>query len=93
MQIDYAVDPKTKQARSKALLDLSDKKLRAFYESQKGTRRNVLFEHTRRGQQMHGFTENYIKLSAEFDPALINRMTEVEVGMYDDNEMAMKAVI
>jgi len=93
LQIDYAVDPKTKQARSKALLDLSDMKLRAFYESQKGARRCVLFEHTRRGEKMHGFTENYIKLSTEFDPTLINRVTEVEVGAYDDGERTMKAIV
>ena len=93
LQIDYAVDPRTKQKRSKALLDLSDKKLRSFYESQQGTRRKVLFEHTRRGELMHGFTENYIKLSAAFNPDLINQMTDAEVGAYDAEEMTMKAVI
>ncbi len=93
LQIDYAVDPRAKQARSKALLDLSDQKLHGFYESQKGTRKKVLFEHTKRGQRMHGFTENYVKLYADYDPALINRVIEVEVGAYDANEMAMEAVI
>lgn len=93
LQIDYAVDPRTKQARSKALLDLSDQKLHGFYESQKGTRKKVLFEHTKRGQRMHGFTENYVKLYADYDPALINRVIEVEVGAYDADEMAMEAVI
>ena len=93
LQIDYAVDPRTKQARSKALLDLSDRKLHRFYESQKGTRKKVLFEHTKRGQRMHGFTENYVKLYADYDPALINRVIEVEVGAYDADEMAMEAVI
>lgn len=93
LQIDYAVDPRTKQARSKALLDLSDQKLHGFYESQRGTRKKVLFEHTKRGQRMHGFTENYVKLYADYDPALINRVIEVEVGAYDADEMAMEAVI
>lgn len=93
LQIDYAVDPRAKQARSKALLDLSDRKLHGFYESQKGTRKKVLFEHTKRGQRMHGFTENYVKLYADYDPALINRVIEVEVGAYDADEMAMEAVI
>src|SRR5690554_103915 len=93
LQIDYAVDPRTKQARSKALLDLSDQKLHGFYESQKGTRKKVLFEHTKRGQRMHGFTENYVKLYADYNPALINRVIEVEVGAYDADEMAMEAII
>ncbi len=91
LQIDYAVDPKTKHARSKTLLDLSDEKLHQFYESQKGTRRKVLFEHTKRGQRMHGFTENYVKLYADYDPSFVNRILDVEVGEYDGGEMAMKA--
>lgn len=93
LQIDYAVDPKTKHRRSKALLDLSDEKLREFYESQKGSRKKVLFEHTKRGEKMHGFTENYIKLYADYDPTLINQVMEVEVGAYDEEEMAMRAIV
>ena len=92
LQIDYAVDPGTKHARSKTLLDLSEERLRQFYESQKGTRRKVLFEQTRRGQKMHGFTENYIKLYADYDPRYVNRILDVEVGGYDEEEMAMKAL-
>lgn len=92
LQIDYAVDPKTKHARSKTLLDLSDEKLHQFYESQKGTKRKVLFEHTKRGERMHGFTENYVKLYADYDPRFVNRILDVEVGAYDGEEMAMKAL-
>lgn len=92
LNIDFAVDPKTKHARSKALLDISDEKLRCFMESMKGTRKKVLFEHTKYGKSMHGFTENYIKLYSNYDPANINRVIEVEVGEYDEDEMAMKAI-
>ena len=92
LNIDYAVDPKTKHARSKALLDISDEKHRVFMESMKGTRKKVLFEHTKHGKRMHGFTENYIKLYSDYDPQYINRVMEVEVGEYDENEMAMKSI-
>ncbi|HOO95758.1 MAG TPA: tRNA (N(6)-L-threonylcarbamoyladenosine(37)-C(2))-methylthiotransferase MtaB [Proteiniphilum sp.] len=92
LQIDYAVDPRKKHARSKMLLDISDEKLHHFYASQQGTRRKVLFEHTKRGGKMHGFTENYVKLYADYDPLLVNRITEVTVGAYNDEEMAMKAI-
>jgi threonylcarbamoyladenosine tRNA methylthiotransferase MtaB len=92
LQIDYAVDPGTKHARSKTLLDLSEQRHRQFYESQKGTRRKVLFEQTRRGQKMYGFTENYIKLYADYDSRYVNRILDVEVGGYDEEEMAMKAL-
>ncbi len=92
LNIDYTVDPKTKHARSKALLDLSDGRVQNFYLSQQGNRKKVLFEHTKRGKKMHGFTENYVKLYADYDSSLVNRMIEVEVGAYDEEEMAMKAV-
>lgn len=92
LNIDFVVDPKTKHARSKALLDISDEKHRCFMESMKGTRKKVLFEHTKYGKSMHGFTENYIKLYSNYDPANINRVIEVEVGEYDEDEMAMKAI-
>jgi threonylcarbamoyladenosine tRNA methylthiotransferase MtaB len=92
LHIDHAVAPATKHARSKALLDLSDRRLRSFYLSQRGSRRKVLFEQTKRGKTMHGFTENYVKLYADYNAALVNRMTEVEVGAYDEEEMAMKAI-
>ena len=49
LQIDFAVDTKTKHARSKALLDLSDEKHFAFHKSQIGNKKTVLFEHTMRG--------------------------------------------
>ena len=93
LHIDYAVDPKTKHRRSKTLLDLSDERLRDFYLSQQGSRKKVLFEHTKRGKKMHGFTENYVKLYADYDASLVNKVIEVEVNAYDEDEMAMKAVI
>ncbi len=92
LAIDYAVDPLTKQRRSKALHDISDIKLRNFYEAQKGSERKVLFEHTRRGNMMHGFTENYIKICAPYNPELINNVVDIKVGEYNEDEMAMNAI-
>jgi threonylcarbamoyladenosine tRNA methylthiotransferase MtaB len=41
---------------------------------------------------MHGFTENYVKLYADYDPRFVNRVLDVEIGAYDGEEMAMKAL-
>lgn len=92
LQIDYAVDPKTKHYRSKTLLDLSEEKHRVFMESQKGKTKKVLFEYTKRGKSMHGFTENYLKMYTDYNPKYINKVIEVVVGEYDQDEMAMKAI-
>lgn len=92
LAIEHVVDPKVKHQRSKLLHDISDMKLRGFYESQRGTIRKVLFEHTRHGDKMYGFTENYVKLCADYDPVLVNRITEVKIGEYNEEEMVMNAV-
>ena len=72
LKIDHVVDPKTKHARSQQLLDISDRKLHAFYEAHIGQKANVLFEQTRKGGMMHGFTENYIKVEIPYDHSLVN---------------------
>ncbi|MGI6074666.1 MAG: tRNA (N(6)-L-threonylcarbamoyladenosine(37)-C(2))-methylthiotransferase MtaB [Fermentimonas sp.] len=92
LEIEHEVSPQAKHKRSKILLDLSDEKLKAFYQSQIGTKRKVLFENTRRGKNMHGFTENYIKLYTEYNDKYVNEVITVEVGEYDADEMAMKAI-
>ncbi|WP_374164941.1 tRNA (N(6)-L-threonylcarbamoyladenosine(37)-C(2))-methylthiotransferase MtaB [Arcticibacter sp. MXS-1] len=58
--------------RSKMLHILSDKKRRAFYETQLGTTQEVLFESDQKDGYMHGFTRNYVKVRAKYDPVLVN---------------------
>lgn len=90
LQIEYTVDPRTKQARSQQLLDLSDQKLKAFYESQQGHEARVLFEHTRKGACMHGFTENYVKVEAPYDASLINETRLVRLGEWNEEQTALQ---
>ncbi|MFD2936422.1 tRNA (N(6)-L-threonylcarbamoyladenosine(37)-C(2))-methylthiotransferase MtaB [Spirosoma flavum] len=65
--------------RSKMLHILSDKKRRAFYDSQVGRDSTVLFEEDISDGQMQGFTENYIRVVAQYDPLLINEMLSVHL--------------
>ena len=58
--------------RSARLHMLSDKKRRFFYESQVGKDFNVLFENDIENNRMHGFTENYIRVAADYDPLAVN---------------------
>lgn len=74
------VIPKTERnVRSKMLRGLSEKKRNYFYEQHLGETRSVLFEENIEGGQMHGFTENYIRVAAKYDPLLINELKEVEL--------------
>jgi len=67
----------TRAERSKMLHILSDKKRRAFYESQLGKVEEVLFEGDIKEGFMHGFTRNYVKVKAKFDPVLVNEIKKV----------------
>ena len=65
--------------RSKMLHILSDKKRRAFYQSQLGTVAEVLFEDDQKNGFMHGFTKNYVKVKAKYDPVMVNEIKTVRL--------------
>jgi len=71
--------------RSKMLRGLSVKKRRAFYESQLGTTRTVLFEAENKEGYIHGFTENYVKVKTPWNPELVNTMHEIKLITIDDD--------
>lgn len=73
------VSPKERSERSKMLHILSDKKRRKFYEENTGTEATVLFENDIENGNMHGFTENYIRVTAKYDPVLINELRKVKL--------------
>jgi threonylcarbamoyladenosine tRNA methylthiotransferase MtaB len=78
----------TRADRSKMLHILSDKKRRAFYASQIGTVGEVLFEDDQKSGFMHGFTKNYVKVRAKYDPVMVNEIKRVNlVGMTADGEV------
>jgi len=72
-----AVPMRERNERSKMLHILSDKKRRAFYEKNLGKSFSVLFENDVEDGLMHGFTENYIRVAAKYDPLLINELKAV----------------
>lgn len=80
LEIPYVVSPQVKHERSQRLLQLSDEKLHAFYASQIGTQRPVLWEHAPKSKPMHGFTDNYVRVQTVNDPSLDNTLTTVCLG-------------
>lgn len=71
--------------RSKLLRGLSVKKRRAFYESQIGTNRTVLFESENKEGYIHGFTENYVKVKTPWNPELVNTLHEINLSKIDED--------
>ncbi|MEM7186819.1 MAG: tRNA (N(6)-L-threonylcarbamoyladenosine(37)-C(2))-methylthiotransferase MtaB [Bacteroidota bacterium] len=85
--MDGVVPKQVRSKRSKMLRGLSAKKRRAFYERQLGTRRTVLFEGENRLGYIHGFTENYVKVKAPWNPELVNTLHEVVLKEIDEDGM------
>ena len=96
LKIPYIVSDTEKKRRSKLLLDLSEEKRLAFYESHTGTLADVLFEKSNRGRAMHGFTRNYIRVEL---PASIaresydNQIIKVRLKGFNHDKSALKAEI
>jgi threonylcarbamoyladenosine tRNA methylthiotransferase MtaB len=65
--------------RSKMLHILSDKKRRKFYEENLNAEAVVLFENDVEEGMMFGFTENYIRVTAKYDPILVNDLKRLRL--------------
>ena len=85
------VDAAVRAKRSKMLRGLSVKKRRAFYESQLGTKRTVLWETENRSGYMHGFTENYVKVKKPWNPEFANVLEAVILTKIDDDGLVRVA--
>ena len=84
-KMDEVVPVNVRNKRSKMLRGLSVKKRRAFYESQIGTNRKVLFESENKEGYIHGFTENYVKVKTPWNPELFNTLQEVVLTHIDED--------
>lgn len=86
-----AVSHNERAERSKMLHILSDKKRRFFYEQNIGSHATVLFEADSENGIMHGFTDNYVKVKAGYDPLLINELKYVKLtGIDADGEVMIE---
>ena len=80
LRIPYIV-PKTERDRRVALMmELSDRQQREFIERFLGTNRPVLFEQPPAGSKvMHGFTDNYIRVTVPYRKELVNTVAQVKL--------------
>ena len=83
--MEGVVPANVRSKRSKMLRGLSVKKRRAFYESQIGSNRTVLFESENKEGYIHGFTENYVKVKTPWNPELVNTLHEINLTKIDED--------
>ena len=89
LKIDHVVSPDEKHRRSQLLLNLSDEKTRAFYESHIGQEAVVLMEKSKSGTPMHGFTDNYVRVELPYDLSLDNKLVRVRLGDFNEDGTAL----
>jgi threonylcarbamoyladenosine tRNA methylthiotransferase MtaB len=83
------VNGNVKHERTQQLRQLSEKKKRDFYQRFIGQTMPVLLEAEEKRQKMHGFTPNYIKVSCDYDPLLVNEITPITItGIDPDTQIA-----
>ncbi|KGE15498.1 tRNA (N(6)-L-threonylcarbamoyladenosine(37)-C(2))-methylthiotransferase MtaB [Sphingobacterium deserti] len=83
-QMEGAVPGAQRSDRSKMLHILSEKKRRAFFDQQIGKIGEVLFEGDVKDGYMHGFSKNYVKVRALYDPLLVNEVVPVRFTAITD---------
>ena len=84
-KMELVVPQNARKKRSKMLRSLSVKKRRLFYESQLDSSHSVLFEAENKKGYIHGFTENYVKVKAPWNPVLVNTKKKVILTEIDDD--------
>ena len=85
VKMENVVEKNIRSKRSKMLRGLSVKKRRAFYESQLGSTRSVLFENENKEGYIQGFTDNYIKVKTPWNPTLVNTIHQVSLNTIDND--------
>lgn len=73
----YVVPKAERQRRSKILHAVSEEKTSAFYAQHAGRTAVVLWESKKEGDQMSGFTDNYIKVYGPYKKEKINTFEEI----------------
>ena len=91
-EMDGVVPIKVRKKRSKMLRGLSAKKRRAFYETQINNSLTVLFEGENKEGYIHGFTENYVKIKAPWNPNLFNTLQDVTLTEIDEDGLVKVAI-
>ena len=80
LELDVCVVPKAeRQRRSKILHEISEEKTKNFYAEQADREAIVLWESKKEGDQMAGFTENYVKVYRPYEKEKVNTFERIKL--------------
>lgn len=95
LQIKPIVSESEKRSRAELLHTVSEQKTHDFYHSHIGSSATVLWESAPKRSKhsgallMHGFTENYIRVSTPFNPDLVGSLQQVRLGEINTNDQML----
>jgi threonylcarbamoyladenosine tRNA methylthiotransferase MtaB len=92
LRIKEIVPVSIRQERNKILRLISEKKKRAFYESQLNQQRPVLWEAQEEEGFMSGFTDNYVRVITTFRADFVNSTRKVDLTSIDSDCVARGSV-
>lgn len=93
LRMEGTVPVNVRRDRNKMLRILSDKKKRAFYESNKGKTETVVFEESENNGMMYGFTKNYVKIKTPYNPLMVNQIGNVKmIDLNPDGTMKVELI-
>lgn len=76
LRLPESIDMAVRRQHSQTLQQLSNHKRQAFYQSQLGKQRPVLWESTRQPDgTMQGWTDNYIRVCRDYEPSHVGTIT------------------
>lgn len=92
LRMEGKVPVAVRKKRTQMLRILSEKKRHQFYSEQLGKPAEVLFEAEQDEGRMYGFTRNYVKVQAPYDPLWVNEVVPVKlVSLLPDGLVDLQA--
>ncbi len=85
IELPGVIDIHDRKKRNNMLRILSEKKRHIFYKEMIGKNLDVLFEHENINGRMKGFSSNYIRVSQDYNPNLINQIVTISSDNIIDN--------
>lgn len=79
LELKPVVPVNVRHERNKTLRNLSYLKMQDFTRQHEGAMRPVLFEGHEKGGMMEGYTDNYIRITAPYQPAWANTIVEWKI--------------
>ncbi|OGU76929.1 MAG: tRNA (N(6)-L-threonylcarbamoyladenosine(37)-C(2))-methylthiotransferase MtaB [Ignavibacteria bacterium RBG_16_34_14] len=85
IEIENPVDIYERRKRNNMLRILSEKKRYKFYKEMIGKDLDVLFETENFNDKIKGFSSNYVRVSLDYNPNLVNQVVTISIDDIIDN--------